>query len=143
MLETLAKVLEGARWAEGSPAAQPPPANAPCNDAFPSEAGGEPIVSRFAGKQRMHRVIRRFPPQLANQLEGMEKAWADRDFATLANLAHTLKGSGGTLGFDAFTEPSMQLEELAKRHREDGIEAAIQELRELERRVVVPEEEDR
>jgi PAS domain S-box-containing protein len=143
LLETLAKVLEGARRAEGSPAAQPPPANAPCNDGFASEAGVEPIVSRFVGKQRMHRVIRRFPLQLASQLEGMEKAWAARDFATLKNLAHTLKGSGGTLGFDGFTEPSMQLEELAKQRREDGIEAAIQELRELERRVVVPEEDDR
>ena len=44
----------------------------------------------------------------------MSKAWSDRNFEELANLAHWLKGAGGTVGFDAFTEPALSLEQLAK-----------------------------
>jgi HPt (histidine-containing phosphotransfer) domain-containing protein len=56
----------------------------------------------------------------------------------LAALAHWLKGAAGTVGYDAFTEPAIELEQMAKARAESQIEAAIRRLRQLERRIVAP-----
>jgi HPt (histidine-containing phosphotransfer) domain-containing protein len=72
----------------------------------------------------------------------MTQAWNDRDFDELANLAHWLKGAGGTVGFDAFTEPAANLEQLAKAKSEAQIEDAIIVLRQLADRIVVLADED-
>ncbi len=100
---------------------------------------GPPIVSRLAGGgARIQSTIAKFIIRLDDQLDAMEKCWEQRDFKELAALAHWLKGSGGTVGFDAFTEPAKNLETLAKAGSEDGIVVTLQELRELSRRLVVP-----
>lgn len=67
----------------------------------------------------------------------MTKAWNERNFDEIASLAHWLKGAGGTVGFDAFTEPAAQLEQLAKTKSADQIEATIVELHRLADRIVV------
>jgi hypothetical protein len=46
------------------------------------------------------------------------------------------------VGFDAFTEPAARLEQLAKSSCETDVEATINELRELARRMVVPVDAD-
>jgi PAS domain S-box-containing protein len=100
---------------------------------------GVPIVSRLAGGgPRIQATIAKFIMRLDDQLDEMEKCWQRRDFTELAGLAHWLKGSGGTVGFDDFTEPARNLETLAKAASEDGVELALQELRELSRRLAVP-----
>jgi len=100
---------------------------------------GAPIVSRLAGGgPRIQATIAKFIMRLDDQLDEMDKCWQQRDFTGLAALAHWLKGSGGTVGFDDFTEPSRDLETLAKADSEDGIAVTLQELRELSRRLVVP-----
>jgi len=100
---------------------------------------GAPIVSRLAvGGSRIQSTIAKFIVRLDDQLDTMDKCWAQRDFTELAALAHWLAGSGGTVGFDDFTEPAKYLETLAKANSEDGIAATLQELRELSRRLVVP-----
>jgi CheY-like chemotaxis protein/HPt (histidine-containing phosphotransfer) domain-containing protein len=83
-------------------------------------------------------IVRQFVVELEVQLEAMRRAWADRDFETLASLAHSLHGAGGTLGFDEFTGPATVLEQLAKDQREDGVETALAELARLADRVVPP-----
>ena len=97
-----------------------------------------PLLSRLSDKPRFRPVIQRFAKRLSEQLEAMEGAWQHRNFSDLASLAHWLKGSGGTVGFDAFTEPAARLETLAKASCEDNVEATLSELRELVGRVVVP-----
>jgi HPt (histidine-containing phosphotransfer) domain-containing protein len=72
----------------------------------------------------------------------MSKAWNERNFTELANLAHWLKGAGGTVGFDAFTEPALTLEQLAKAENTEKIAAAIAELRRMADRIVVSNDED-
>lgn len=100
---------------------------------------GPPIVSRLAGGgPRIQSTIAKFIIRLDDQLDAMESCWKKRDFKELAALAHWLKGSGGTIGFDDFTEPAKNLETLAKAGSEDGIVVTLQELRELSRRLVVP-----
>jgi len=105
---------------------------------FDAQAG-PPIVSRLAGGgPRIQSTIAKFIIRLDDQLDAMDKCWSERDFGELAGLAHWLKGSGGTVGFDEFTEPAKNLETLAKAGSEDGIVVALQELREISRRLVVP-----
>ena len=102
-------------------------------------SAGPPIVSRLAGGgARIQSTIAKFIIRLDDQLDAMENCWNQRDFTELASLAHWLKGSGGTVGFDDFTEPARNLETLAKAGSEDGIAVTLQELRELSRRLVVP-----
>ena len=100
---------------------------------------GPPIVSRLAGGGlRIQSTIAKFIIRLDDKLDEMEKCWEQRDFEGLAALAHWLKGSGGTVGFDDFTEPARNLETLAKAGSEDGVTVTLQELRELSRRLEVP-----
>jgi HPt (histidine-containing phosphotransfer) domain-containing protein len=75
-------------------------------------------------------------------MSAIEAAWDARDYPTLAGLAHWLKGSGGTAGFDAFTAPARTLEQLAKAADEAAIAAVIAELRSLVDRVVPPAEDE-
>jgi CheY-like chemotaxis protein/HPt (histidine-containing phosphotransfer) domain-containing protein len=101
-----------------------------------------PVVSRLASNPRLHGTIEKFVCRLEEKLEAMQKCWDDRDFEELAKLAHWLKGSGGTVGFDAFGGPAAHLELLAKEKKEAEIEASLEELRNLAERTVVPSRED-
>jgi len=65
----------------------------------------------------------------------MEKAWRTRDFTTLSELAHWLKGSGGTAGFPDFTAPARLIEELAQRQALDEVEEVLAEVHKLGRRM--------
>jgi CheY-like chemotaxis protein len=102
-------------------------------------SAGLPIVSRLAaGGPRIQSTIAKFIVRLDDKLDAMDESWERRDFAALAALAHWLKGSGGTIGFDVFTGPAKDLETLATASSEDGIPATLHELRQLSRRLVVP-----
>ena len=105
--------------------------------AAPADSG-PPIVSRLTdANPRFQKIIESFIPRLHEQLQAMQLAWKAGDFAELADLAHWLKGAGGTVGFDEFTEPALRLETLAKAKSEEGIEETIQELLGLVQRVVL------
>ena len=107
----------------------------------PQPATETPLVSRLAANNpRFRPIVEKFVRRLADQLDAMSKACTERDFEELANLAHWLKGAGGTVGFDAFTEPAYALEQLAKAHKEDEIEAAIVNLRRLAERIELTSE---
>ena len=74
---------------------------------------------------RFATIVRKFVGRLAEQLDAMDEARANGDFARLAQLAHWLKGSGGNMGFDAFTAPARRLEQLARQEQTDEMESAI------------------
>lgn len=138
MMVSLAETLGGQRVQgerPGSPAelAHQEPAGTPD---LPAQA---PIISRLANKPRLHPAIQKFTARLEEQLAAMEQAWRDRNMVELASLAHWLKGAAGTVGYDAFTEPSVELENLVKSGAENQIEAAIQVLRNLQKRIVLPQ----
>jgi CheY-like chemotaxis protein/HPt (histidine-containing phosphotransfer) domain-containing protein len=103
-------------------------------------ASGPPIVSRLANHPRLRAVVRKFAQQMPERMQAIEQAWQGRDFDMLASLAHWLKGSGGTTGYDAFTAPARTLEQLAKARDEQQIPAAVAELRQIVERMVAPEE---
>ena len=101
-------------------------------------AGGPPIVSRLASHPRLRATIAKFVPRLHEKLEAIEASWEAGDFQELASLAHWLKGSAGTVGFDVFSGPAAALELAAKERKESELEPLIQELRGLAERVVAP-----
>ena len=87
-------------------------------------------------------IIEGFVSRLQEQVDAMQVAWKAGDTEELARLAHWLKGSGGTVGFDAFTEPARRLEQLAKGQEHDEIKAILREIKELAESIVVPTTEE-
>ena len=67
----------------------------------------------------------------------MQQAFERADYKDLAALAHWLKGSGGTAGFDAFTAPARALEEYAKLQDRAHIQQVLEQLQELAGRISV------
>ncbi len=59
-------------------------------------------------------IVEMFIDRLQKQMPDFRHKLETGDFRELANLAHWLKGSGGTAGFDCFTEPSKLLQEAAE-----------------------------
>ena len=75
----------------------------------------EPITSRLGHDHpKFAKVISRFVGRLEQQLPAMDEAFCARDLEALGQLAHWLKGAGGTVGFDVFGEPAKELELSAK-----------------------------
>jgi len=124
LLEALAPLLGGRQLAdEDEPVATAPgapaPAQAPTGGADREDV--TPMVSRHAGHARLAPIVDRFILQLPAKLAEMNEACGRDDHATLAALAHWLKGAGGSMGFDALFEPSRELEAAARAG--DGAEA--------------------
>ena len=140
LMQTLAEILGGRRVESAPrkshyPTAEVPP-SAPPVTARP--AGGPPIVSRLADHPRLRAVVRMFAEQMPERMRAIEQAWDGRDFETLVSLAHWLKGSGGTAGFDEFTEPARALERLARTTDAQQTGEVVAQLRDIVERIEVP-----
>ncbi len=107
-----------------------------------SLAGGAPIRSRLESHPRLARVVRTFARTLPTKLELMREALAARRFEELGELAHWLKGAGGTVGFDQFFEPARRFEQHARHQHLPGLEAGLLEMQALSARMVVPPDPD-
>jgi CheY-like chemotaxis protein/HPt (histidine-containing phosphotransfer) domain-containing protein len=82
-------------------------------------------------------VVAEFIDSISQRMDAMSAALASEDFDELARLAHALKGSGGTAGFNCFTDPAARIEQSAKARQPDNIGDAIGEIRELKQWVAV------
>jgi CheY-like chemotaxis protein/HPt (histidine-containing phosphotransfer) domain-containing protein len=145
LLQALAKLLDGKRVeAPAQEATRATPAGlatpSPAVSAGEGESTG-PLVSRLAGNERLVPAVRRFAGRLRQQLDALEAAARTEDFAQVADLAHWLKGAGGTVGYDAFTEPAARLEQSAKDKVAAEVDATLKELRGLAQRLVVPDQQ--
>ncbi|MGH8488956.1 MAG: ATP-binding protein [Gammaproteobacteria bacterium] len=139
LMQTIAELFGRCREASGEMAVSS--TSSPLAESTLGETAAAPIVSRLADHPRLRAVAKRFVNRLEQQLVACERAWEARDFEELAALAHWLKGTGGTVGFDAFTEPAQELELLAKARSEVRTAAVIANLRALASLVVVPGDE--
>ena len=83
-------------------------------------------------------IVLEFIDRLEEQLRAMQQAWDAGNLEELSNLAHWLKGSGGTAGFPAFTQPAKQLGAMVKENRVEEIEATLAELRQIADRIEKP-----
>ncbi len=111
-------------------------------DEIKPAADSGPLVSKLPVHiKKFRNIIARFVKRLDQQLDALEKAEAHGDLKAVAELAHWLKGAGGTVGFDVFTKPAAQLEIHAKKRKASQIKPSILNLRQLAKRIVVPEGE--
>jgi HPt (histidine-containing phosphotransfer) domain-containing protein len=110
----------------------------PISNDQPKPVEGAAVVSRLANHPRLKSVAGKFAQQMPGRIDAIVQAWHAGDLDALAQLAHWLKGSGGTAGFDAFTAPAKALEELTKRKDLEQMGPVIEELRALTERMVDP-----
>jgi CheY-like chemotaxis protein/HPt (histidine-containing phosphotransfer) domain-containing protein/anti-sigma regulatory factor (Ser/Thr protein kinase) len=143
-----ALLAELARWLGGRAVAapvavapRPAPSHEPTGAAAESPVVHEPIVSRLAGHARLSRVVRTFGRTLPLKLAAMQSALHDGRFADLADLAHWLKGAGGTVGFDVFFEPAREFERLARLEDRAALARSLRQLSALADRLVIPDED--
>ncbi|MEX2169588.1 MAG: response regulator [Pirellulales bacterium] len=83
-------------------------------------------------------IVTTFIERLDGQLDEMQSAYDRADWDKLAELAHWLKGTGGTVGFNCFTEPARRLEQLARQRRIAEIKSCVQVLVSLAGNLAVP-----
>jgi HPt (histidine-containing phosphotransfer) domain-containing protein len=98
------------------------------------------VRSRLAGHARLRPAVRKFAERLGGQIAAFDAACQARDYETLAQLAHWLKGAGGTVGYDDFTEVAKELELAAQAGADADVDAWMTQIRDLASRVEVPEE---
>lgn len=79
-----------------------------------------------------------FIERLSERLDEMQATYERADWERLAELAHWLKGTGGTVGFGCLTEPAQRLERAAKQHRVAEMESSLHQLIELAGNLAVP-----
>ncbi|MFQ5715682.1 MAG: Hpt domain-containing protein [Nitrospinales bacterium] len=71
------------------------------------------------------------PNYLNNRQKDMQAVLAalnKKDFETIRNLGHSMKGSGGGYGFDAISQIGCDLEQAAREGKSEGIMKSIDEL---------------
>ncbi len=84
-------------------------------------------------------VVAQFVDGLDHCVGELQQAIQTGDYDAVARHAHALKGTGGTVGFPQFTEPSRQLEEAAKHGDEALLLASIEEIRQIAQAVEGPD----
>jgi PAS domain S-box-containing protein len=108
----------------------------------PSDASESPIFSRLpADDPEYFEIIVEFTERLKEKLKVMQRVWDAGELSELASLAHWLKGAGGTAGFDEFTRPAGELEQLARAGAVNRITDQLKEICTLSSRIQVKGEQ--
>jgi CheY-like chemotaxis protein len=85
-------------------------------------------------------IVESFVGCMDDTMHSLRAAQARMDYQEVREIAHRLKGTGGTVGFAAFTEPSRKLQ-LAAEERDDAtIDAMLLELEDMISRIELPTE---
>jgi PAS domain S-box-containing protein len=119
--------LLGGKSVEAPPAVAPAPA-------------APPITSRLAADKNLMPIVRKFLGRLDERLAEVRDMEARQDYPQIAQFAHWLKGSAGSMGYDAFTDPAAELETAAKGAKVEQVAQLLAQLRQMASRVVAPEE---
>ncbi len=80
-------------------------------------------------------IVELFVDRLRKKVPEMRAAVDETNYLELAELAHWLKGAGGTAGFDAFTEHAASLQSAAKSRNVKAIEFSLGEIESLCQRI--------
>ncbi len=79
-----------------------------------------------------------FLTKLPDKLDAIAAAIAVGDVDEVEQLAHWLRGTGGTMGFDCLTGPAQRLEESARDLEQDALHEQLQSIRNLADQMAVP-----
>ena len=83
-------------------------------------------------------IVESFVGAMDDTLSGLRSAQARMDYQEIREVAHRLKGTGGTVGFNAFTEPSRKLQLAGEERNDETIDALLVELEEICERIEMP-----
>ena len=95
-------------------------------------------MSRLGSSPRFRKVILQFIEKLKEELIRAQAAWEKENLEELALIAHWLKGAGGTVGFDDFTEPAARLENFARTSQLEKAGEILQQVKCLSEAIVPP-----
>ena len=97
------------------------------------------IVSSFADDPDLREIVELFVDELPAKLAAMVAQFQSKNWNELRTLAHQMKGSAGSYGFDALTHYAARLEGAVKANRStdevDDIQEALNDLLDISRRV--------
>ena len=96
------------------------------------------LVSNLAREADLLPIVCKFVGRLQQRMEELAELGARGDYPAIANFAHWLRGSAGSMGYDAFTEPAIELEAAAKTGRGERVAQLLGVVRGLARQVVAP-----
>jgi CheY-like chemotaxis protein len=85
-------------------------------------------------------IVESFVGCMDDTMKSLREAQARMDYQEVREIAHRLKGTGGTVGFAAFTEPSRKLQFAAEERDDETIEAMLVELEDISSRIELPVE---
>jgi signal transduction histidine kinase/CheY-like chemotaxis protein/HPt (histidine-containing phosphotransfer) domain-containing protein len=139
-MERMAQILGGRKVTKDLDSTQVPEIYQDVQQGAQPAADSGPIVSTLpAHVEKFRKIIVRFVKRLDEQLDALENAANGENWTAVADLAHWLKGAGGTVGFDVFTESAAQLERHAKDGEAPQIKPLIAHIRQMAKRIVVPQ----
>ena len=98
----------------------------------------KPVMSRLGSNPRFQKPILKFIDRLKEELIRAQAAWESENLEELARIAHWLKGAGGTVGFDHFTEPAARLENFAKTAQLEQAAEILRQVIGLSQAIVMP-----
>ena len=114
------------------------PAGDTVSSPAPGSAVSKPVVSRLANNLRFQPTILKFIEKLDEKVNQMQSALDTENLTELGNLAHWLKGAGGTVGYDDFTQPANDLENYAKTLQVEQAARMLEQVKSLSRAIVPP-----
>lgn len=79
-----------------------------------SVINGSNILSTYSNDRTYKKAIKIFVKSLPSKIKKMEEAFNNADFEELTRCAHSLKGTGGMVGFNAYSEKAAELEKHLK-----------------------------
>ena len=127
--------IETSAETDGSPASVPSPASAPTS-------APDPLWSDLAGDEDMQPLIEMYVDELAQHADELLEVQAAGEYDALARLAHRLKGSGTSHGFERITQAAARLEHAAKAPEDlSALDASVDELVDLCRRATAGADE--
>jgi signal transduction histidine kinase/ActR/RegA family two-component response regulator len=89
------------------------------------------VCSRADDDQELAQIALEFVDWLPQALRGMCGQAQPGNYEALAEQAHALKGTAGTVGFEVFTAPAELLERAAQAHADEEIARLLDEISEI------------
>ncbi|QDU80262.1 Autoinducer 2 sensor kinase/phosphatase LuxQ [Polystyrenella longa] len=120
------------------PTSQNQSSSSPCSPESPTGADRklEPITSTLPIEHDAFReIVEEFVDYLNGQLTELNEAFGEEDYHRVGELAHMIKGSGGTAGFEVLTIPARELDLAAEVQDLVRIQKSLAELQGLVGRI--------
>ena len=83
-------------------------------------------------------IVLEFVDQLDRRLLRILSLIENEAYDELCDEAHWLKGCGGTVGYDPFTEPSIDLMQAARARKRHDCQVALANILDVRKRIVIP-----